>query len=266
MELDFASLWKTIENGSIKDQKRFWDLRAAEFNSQLASERTVEEAEDVLKYLKDKGAVDRNHTILDIGCGTGKYALAFAREAKNVTCIDISAKMIAFAKENAQSRGCRNIELVQASWSEVELEKRGWKKKFNLVFAAFCPGIDSPEALKKMIEASRKHCFLSGFVTRQDRVMDGLEAHLGIRENIWGNQIYFCFNLLWQWGYYPEITYKDRSWTKEYDVEHMADILNARLNGKASREDIIKYLNQISVNGKVTEVTTSKVARLYWKV
>ena len=54
MELDFASLWKTIKNGSIKDQKRFWDLRAAEFNSQLASERTVEEAEDVLKYLKDR--------------------------------------------------------------------------------------------------------------------------------------------------------------------------------------------------------------------
>ncbi|NLZ52540.1 MAG: hypothetical protein GX892_05245, partial [Thermoanaerobacteraceae bacterium] len=65
---------------------------------------------------------------------------------------------------------------------------------------------------------------------------------------------------------YPEITYQDRSWTNEYDIEQMTDILVTRLNDQASREDIIDYLKTISANGKITEQTTSKVAWLYWQV
>src|SRR5690606_4974225 len=126
------------------------DFRASEFNSRLDSQRTVMEVEEVLKFLRDKGALEKNSSVLDIGCGPGKYALAFAKEVKRVTGTDISPKMIEYAKENAESRGLRNIELVQASWPEVKSEEFGWKKNFDLVFAAFCPGIDSPEALKKM--------------------------------------------------------------------------------------------------------------------
>ncbi|NLZ51704.1 MAG: methyltransferase domain-containing protein, partial [Thermoanaerobacteraceae bacterium] len=203
MEFHFDMLWKT-ESRNKKDQQKFWDLRACEFNSRLVSQRLTQETKQVLKFLKDKGALEKNSFVLDIGCGPGKYTLAFAKEVKWVTGTDISPKMIAFAKENAQSRGLRNIELVQASWPEVKLEDTGWKKRFDMAFAAFCPGIDSAEALKKMVEASCKHCFLSGFVSRQDQVMEGLKKHLGIQGKTWGNQIYFSFNLLWQWGYYPE--------------------------------------------------------------
>lgn len=265
MEIHFDLLWKT-ESKDIKNQRQFWDFRASEFNSRLDSQRTVMEVEEVLKFLRDKGALEKNSSVLDIGCGPGKYTLAFAKEVKRVTGTDISPKMIEYAKENAESRGLRNIELVQASWPEVKLEKFGWKKNFDLVFAAFCPGIDSPEALKKMIEASCKYCFLSGFVSREDQVLEGLKKHLGIKNKAWGNQIYFSFNLLWQWGYYPEITYKDRQWTNEYHIEQMADILVTRLNDQATREDILDYLKTISVDGKITEQTTAKVAWLYWQV
>ncbi|HHV18923.1 MAG TPA: class I SAM-dependent methyltransferase, partial [Thermoanaerobacterales bacterium] len=76
------------------------------------------------------------------------------------------------------------------------------------------------------------------------------------------------FNLLWNWGYYPEITYHDRSWSSEYDIDWMTDIFMTRLSGQAfyNRQDIIDYLKSISVNGKVKEQTTSKVAWLYWQV
>lgn len=265
MEIDFDRLWK-MEDRDKKDQQKFWDLRAFEFNSRLVSQKVIKETEQVLKFLKDKGALEENCSILDIGCGPGKYTLAFAKEVKTVNGTDISPKMIAFAKENAQSRSLRNIKFVQASWPEVKLSDMGWEKRFDLVFAAFCPGIDSADALKKMIEASSKHCFMSGFVTRQDLVMEGLKKRLGIQNKSWGNQIYFSFNLLWQWGYYPEITYQDRSWTNEYDIEQMADILVRRLDNKDNRKDIIDYLKTISVNGKITEQTTAKVAWLYWQV
>ncbi|HHY42457.1 MAG TPA: class I SAM-dependent methyltransferase [Thermoanaerobacterales bacterium] len=265
MESHFDKLWK-MESKNKKDQQKFWDSRAAEFNLQLASPMAIKETQQLLNFLKEKGAIEKSSTVLDIGCGAGKYALTFAKEAKTVVGTDISPKMIAFARDNAQDRGLQNIEFVQASWPEVNLKDLGWKRNFDLVFAAFCPGIDSAEALKQMIDASRKHCFMSGFAMRKDQVMEGFKKHLGIQSKSWGNQIYFSFNLLWQWGYYPEITYQDRGWTKEYDIEQMADILLIRFNDRVRKEDIIDYLKTISVNGKITEQITAKVAWLYWQV
>ncbi|HQE05955.1 MAG TPA: methyltransferase domain-containing protein [Tepidanaerobacteraceae bacterium] len=265
MEILFDRFWK-MEDKNNKNQQQFWDLRADEFNSRMGSQRTMKEVEEVLKYLKDKGAIDEKGKVLDIGCGPGKYTLAFAKEVICVIGTDISSKMISFAKENARSRGLTNVNFFQASWPEVNIEELGWKKNFDLVFAAFCPGIDGPDALKKMVEASSKHCFLSGFVSRQDQVLEGLKKHLGIQGKTWGNQVYYSFNLLWQWGYYPEITYQDRAWTNEYDVQQMADILVSRLDGQASKEDIMDYLKTVSVNGKVKEHSRSKIAWLYWQV
>lgn len=267
MEIDFAKLWERDKKNK-KNQQKFWDSRAQEFNSRLSENSSPKETKKVIDYLVQKGALKTDGSVLDIGCGPGKYALAFAKKVKKVTGIDISPKMIAFAKENARNGGFDNTEFVQASWPEADLSALGWIENYDLVYAAFSPGIDSPNALKKMIQASRKHCFISGFVTREDRVLDGLKRHLGIKITPWGRQIYYSFNLLWNWGYYPEITYHDRSWSSEYDIDRMTDIFMTRLSGQAfyNRQDIIDYLKSISVNGKVKEQTTSKVAWLYWQV
>lgn len=40
--------------------------------------------------------------ILDAGCGTGNFSLGLARLGCSVTGIDISEKMLAFAREKAQ--------------------------------------------------------------------------------------------------------------------------------------------------------------------
>ncbi len=267
MEIDFVKLWER-DKTSKNNQQKFWDGRAEEFNSGLSENRTIKETEKVLSYLGKKGALEKDGNVLDIGCGPGKYILAFAKKVKTVTGIDISTKMIALANENAQNGGLGNIRFVQASWPETDLSAMCWRKNFNLVYASFCPGIDSPNALRKMAEASNKHCFLSGFVTREDRVMDGLKEHLGFKTNPWGRQIYYSFNLLWNWGYYPEISYHDRSWSREYNIDRMADIFMTRLDERIflNRQDIIDYLKKLSVNGKIEEQTTSKVAWLYWQV
>ncbi|HHV18940.1 MAG TPA: class I SAM-dependent methyltransferase, partial [Thermoanaerobacterales bacterium] len=208
MEIDFAKLWERDKKNK-KNQQKFWDSRAQEFNSRLSENSSPKETKKVIDYLVQKGALKTDGSVLDIGCGPGKYALAFAKKVKKITGIDISPKMIAFAKENARNGGFDNTEFVQASWPEADLSALGWIENYDLVYAAFSPGIDSPNALKKMIQASRKHCFISGFVTREDRVLDGLKRHLGIKITPWGRQIYYSFNLLWNWGYYPEITYHD---------------------------------------------------------
>ncbi|HID90864.1 TPA: class I SAM-dependent methyltransferase, partial [Candidatus Bathyarchaeota archaeon] len=46
--------------------------------------------------------------LLDVGCGTGRYALTKATEAPHVVALDISEGMLKRAIEKAKRRGCRD--------------------------------------------------------------------------------------------------------------------------------------------------------------
>ncbi|GER91053.1 hypothetical protein KDW_52150 [Dictyobacter vulcani] len=54
------------------------------------------------------------HKVLDIGTGTGRYALRFAREGKTVTALDQSPEMLAVAQKVAQDEQLA-INFLQAS-------------------------------------------------------------------------------------------------------------------------------------------------------
>lgn len=267
MEIDFAKLWERDKTNK-KSQQQFWDGRAEEFNSKISESKTIKQTKEVINYLEKKGVLEKDCSVLDIGCGPGKYTMAFAKKVKAVTGTDISSKMLTLAKGNAKNSGLDNTRFVQSSWAKANLSTMGWEQNFDLVFASFCPGIDGPKALKKLVKASCKHCFISSFVTRKDRVLDGLKDRLGIKKTPWGIQTYYSFNLLWNWGYYPEIIYHDRTWSNDYDIDQMADNFLARLDERIyfNRGDIVDYLKEFSVDGKIKEQTVSKVAWIYWQV
>jgi SAM-dependent methyltransferase len=48
----------------------------------------------------------RGKTILDVGCGSGLYAIYFAQHGADVTGLDFSANMIELAERNAREEGC----------------------------------------------------------------------------------------------------------------------------------------------------------------
>ncbi len=50
--------------------------------------------------------------ILEIGTGTGEFALAAARRCRKVYAVDLSAGMLRYAEKKAQARGVANIEFL----------------------------------------------------------------------------------------------------------------------------------------------------------
>lgn len=53
-------------------------------------------------------------TFLDVGCGTGHYSLALAREkAARVVGLDFSGEMVAVCRERAAAEGLKNAEFLQ---------------------------------------------------------------------------------------------------------------------------------------------------------
>ena len=59
-------------------------------------------------------------TVVDLGAGTGQFALAAARCVSRVVAVDISPAMLAVLRQRAATAGLANIECVQAGFLSYE--------------------------------------------------------------------------------------------------------------------------------------------------
>jgi SAM-dependent methyltransferase len=71
-------------------------------------------AEDVAG-LRDLG-LDATRTLVDLGAGTGTFALAAAPFCRRVIAVDVSPVMLARLREKAADQGLANVETVQAGF------------------------------------------------------------------------------------------------------------------------------------------------------
>ena len=106
---------------------RFWDRAARKYaqdpiKDMAGYERTIERTR---QYLESADVA------LELGCGTGTTALKLAPNVFRLIGTDVSAEMVAIAKEKAVQANCRNVEFSVASLHDV-LWADG---TFNVVFA-----------------------------------------------------------------------------------------------------------------------------------
>lgn len=272
MSIDyFVQLWnenKEDERSYKRGDKAAWDRRVDEFNYEGPDERL----DIITGLLLEKQMLTPASTVLDIGCGPGKFAIEFARTAHSVTGVDISPKMLQSAAANAAAKGAGNTEFLELDWHKADLDELGWSKKFSLVTAIMSPALGSKEGLDKVLEASSECGLLCHFVERQDSILDQLKRMLGRQVvNQFGNIGLYCsFNILWYYKMFPEIAYFD---TERARVRTLAEANRHYLNRMGVREDltpaqqtaILEFLQSQAVNGLVTEKTTAKIACVYWR-
>ncbi len=269
----FEQEWE--KSGSRKAAgQSFWDSRAGEFNDKAYTGEGASRLASTLKLLQERGVLTPQTELLDIGCGPGRYAVEFARQAKSVVATDVSPKMIDWAKGHRDAAGLANLELLVADWAALDLAAQGWEKKFDLVFAAMCPAINSRAALAKMNEASRKWCFMSHFVRRSDQIKDEVMRRFQGEKmgGGHGHNVYFAFNILWHMGLHPEITYIDANWETRMTMKEAVDfyLLHLNLDGPlapAQEKDLREYLGSVAnADGSIVEQVTAKIAWMIWQV
>jgi len=71
-----------------------------------------EETQNIISSINLK----RNDTILEIGTGTGSFAIEAAQHCERVIAIDVSTKMLEFAKQKAKLKGVTNVEFYHAGF------------------------------------------------------------------------------------------------------------------------------------------------------
>ena len=270
-ELPFAKLWAAHNPGTLEETRRYWDLRAGEFN-EMVRDPDREERLELVAYLSGKGALPPEGVVLDLGCGAGSYTLEFARRVRHVTGVDISPGMIEFARANVGEAGLNNSTFLTLPWQELDLDAYGFRGAFDLVFASMSGAVDSEESLLKLHAASRKYCFLSAFVYRKDMLQQSLADRIfpDLALAPLAGSAYYAFNILWQHGLYADLICKDRTWITEWDTQaalatYEEHLLAHAQPGMDLRKELLRALDALSVHGRVRRKMEAKTAWLFWR-
>ncbi len=276
MQLDYyESLWRESRFSPPEEKEQtYWEKTASFIHTASQSSSLQEKATTTLNFLTEKEILFPGASILDIGCGSGLHALAFAQKSTDVVGVDIAANAIAYARKQALYRPETKLHFLQADWNTIDLDEKGWRNKFDLVFASLSPAIYDLRTLKKMIEASRGYCFYAYPVKKLTGLCDDLAKclHTTQKEVLDpGESAYCLYNLTYLLGYYPEIQYEDLNWKIRISLDQAVDYYINKLKfptppSPLQKNRILAFLREHADDNIITEHHCSKIAWIYWRV
>lgn len=214
--IDILSMEKRSSN-PVKN----WNNRAKEFYNYTKDSKSNE----VVDFLRTK--IDLSgKKILDIGCGAGRFLLPFVKAGAHVVGIDIAEDMIYYSEKtlNESNVSKDRYELLKADWKDIDLDAKGWRSEFDLVFASMSPGVSDWESVEKLIAASKGYVYISSFAYRHESILLELQEQLdSYRENDWNERFRAIINLLMLNGYLPDVKFSRKSGTMEFEVDNLVN-------------------------------------------
>jgi SAM-dependent methyltransferase len=122
--VDVAHTWRSALNGQHRERlypdgdRRFWEHFAERYDDRVSVPGSFAQT---LAWLES--AVHSTETLLDVGAGTGRFALPLAERVKRITALDYSPAMLRILEGNALQAGIRNITTVTGNWPEIKIEE-----------------------------------------------------------------------------------------------------------------------------------------------
>lgn len=254
-KLSTIALWDSVADDYLKKAEPSWSDNFA------------------LSKVKEYDMISKDSIVLDVGCGVGRYSFPLARKSDNVIGIDISSKMIDNAIIKAKEREVNNIEFEVVDWHQLDLEQKGWKNKFDLVFCHMSPAIQSLGTFEKLIDATKGWCVYCKPTRRTDSISDIIREKCGVakKKSNFDEEFIYAFETLWIKGYFPKVDYQERIWDNKRNIIEAQDYYLNRIKESneitSDQEDLIKeYIQSIAYNGIVKEHIVTTVAMLYWHI
>lgn len=149
-----------------KSSVGYWDRRARGFHQ--ATKDSM--ASDPL-FQRVQHMVKDEATVLDVGAGTGRFALALAPLAQRLIAVEPNETMLGFLQRDAAERGITNIEYVNVAWEAAPTDL---KADIVLCCHVLYPIWDIETFVAKLYAATLQTCYIYMRATH----LDGLTAHL----------------------------------------------------------------------------------------
>jgi len=109
----------------LEDHKKFYDMiysQGLSTRQESSGYRSIVPANDIFDFIdwvKDRAP---NGTVLDLGCGAGRYTIPYAEAGYKCTGVDFSAEAIRLARQIAKDKGLE-IDYVQGNILDYEFNK-----------------------------------------------------------------------------------------------------------------------------------------------
>lgn len=273
--------WIDCWNASAQDsrlvtddlQAIHWDERADRFVQNMDEERHRKRVADVFAILEEAGFSPEGARVLDIGCGPGTLSLPLARAGADVTALDVSTKMLDHLRKSAQNEGLR-IDTAECSWWSADIDRLGFRERFDLVVASMTPGIRDVETFDRMMACSRQFCYYSRFVGRggTDRARQEIFRRILCEEpDSPGPDMVYPFMYLYVLGYRPLLKLnrvsraQARDWTEAAEGT-INDLRCTRDVSSDIEEKIREYYKNASPDGKYRSEIESCSGMMVWSV
>lgn len=266
LEQHFAGLLNSHQP-DLALSEQTWDRRADEVSKFTVSETDMA-LQTVLQHHELGG-----QKVLEISFGGGRHLLEFARRGAWVSGVEISANMLRHTQQKLQEAGLAGQAdvLLHSSWEAVDLQLQGWEEAFDLVFLYMSPALSGTDMLRKALAASRNGLYVCSYAHREDSLLGELQDELGLERRPVGsksaNGLYNLFNLLYQWGYFPQLAFEERSSTSRHDPDYILQRYASWLWRDGATEEqcqqLLALLREKSENGKVSSRSRDLVGHLY---
>jgi SAM-dependent methyltransferase len=251
----------------------YWD-RAANTYDQNKKEVQNRRIEKTMSFFETSNLLFEKMQVLEIGCGTGTVALELANRGAKVTALDFSKKMLEKFDQNITSDIKKNISILHEDWHKIDIDTKGWRKKFDLVIAFMSPGVATPQAFFKMMQCSKKGCAIRGWAAKRNHpiLMDLWEKIMETALEDKPQSILYKINLLFSLGFFPEITFDTIEWEQTTTIEdefhrQMAFFKRVSKKSHAELEKIIHfYLESISKDNYIIRSHKGLTATAAWQM
>lgn len=175
----------------------FWDRRAGGYHR--STKDTV--ARDPF-FLKLCSVVTPQTSVLDVGAGTGRFAMALVLQAKHITAVEPNAAMLGYLQRDALGEELTNISSVQATWQDAPDDLQA-----DIVMCSHVlyPIRDVVPFLAKLHATTRQACYLYLRATHIDAVTGHLWRHFHSEERCLPPGYIHALDVLFEMGIYANV-------------------------------------------------------------
>lgn len=250
---------------TAKNEKLFWNCRAGNYPLPF-DPSTLAKTSRILRLLRRLGADFDGRDILDIGCGTGVYALPLAGKAGQVLGIDSSPAMLKVFRAQARDRKIKNARCLQAAWAKAPAA--GIRDGFDIALASMTNAIRGKADILKMEAAARERCVYIGWAgVRKNGLLEAVYAHHGLKYRA-PEGAERVLKVLKTLGRKPRLMFITDSWAKSAApaVTLREIAVSVKVNGaRLDRPWTKALLERRCRGGLVRQVTRVRKALITWK-
>ncbi len=276
----FQDIWESKSKNRVFHTADKWNERAknwaVELNENAAfQESMTQRVMATVEYLQKRGVLSKESSVIDIGCGPGRFVSEFAKLCDYVVATDISSEMLALAAEHAKEQQQSNVDCIECDFQTTSIADQGWQKRFDLVFTSITPAISTMDCLEKMLQMSRGWIFNSSFLYQYDSIETEIASQIFSEsvppQRAHSHWFYALLNIVWLKGYYPILDYFDHKRIEKMEGNELLINYYTRLFDHyelANKEEKIAEFLRLKTdeNGLVERETQKRYGWILWNV